>query len=300
MGRKFIDASLDYSDPAKSGKKHMRADGQWIKPDAQHKFADALAEWTVPELAPPIPGSESEFQAMSWEQLAQMSAACASAGATDYQKLLGYTKPVTVTGVGTVTTRLIGLCHDTYVGGGTAGFTFQLQDGLSMSKPVNMQMNASNIVTGGWRDSVMRKTNIPALLAALPSDLRSVIKKVNKKTSTANSGTAVSTTSDDLFLLSLVESIGTNKTAYTDNPIASSNYLYNEGTQYEYYKQFDGNKTNAFNAHIIKNASGSADYWWLRSIRLSYASGFYYMNTSGDWGSGGASSSYLPPAGFCL
>ena len=251
-----------------------------------------------------IPGSEEEYAALSWLDIAKLSDQCAAGDGSDYTGLLGYKKPIEVSGVGTVQVKVIGLNHDTYVDGGTAGFTFQLTDGLSTSKPVNMQMNASDIVTGGWRDSVMRKTNIPALLAALPSDLSSLIKKVTKKSSTSQTGTDVVETEDDLFLLSLIESIGTTKTAYTDNPIPKNSpcYMENEGSQYEYYKQFDSSNTEAFNHHIIKADTGSAELWWLRSIRWNQSNRFYNMYTSGDWYSSFsvASFSCLPAAGFCI
>ena len=262
--------------------------------------ATSTFEGQVKTNRPSIPADQSAFNATSWEDMALLSADCAKVGASDYQKLLGFMKDVAVSGVGTVKARLIGLNHDDLVSGGKAGFTFQLTDGLSTSAPASFQMNSSNTNSGGWASSLMRSTNLPKLKAALPADLQGVIKKVTKKTSTANSGTAVSDTEDDLFLLSLVESIGTTKTAYTDNPVASGNYLYNEGSQYEYYKQFDGNKTEAFNHHIINQASGGAQIWWLRSIRLGNTTGFYVMRTSGGWNYHNASNAYLPAAGFAL
>ena len=248
-----------------------------------------------------IPSNQEEFNALSWKELDELSAQCATLGSSDFEHLLGFTKDVDVEGLGIVKAKLIGLNHDDLSdGSGKAGFTFQLTDGLSAFWRASFQMNSSDTNSGGWASSLMRSTNLPKLKAALPADLQGVIKKVTKKTSTANSGTAVSDTEDDLFLLSLVESIGTTKTAYTDNPVASGNYLYNEGTQYEYYKQFDGNKTEAFNHHIINQASGSAQYWWLRSIYLGNTTSFYYMLSGGDWIYYNASSAYLPAAGFCL
>lgn len=55
MGILYFDAKGGYTDPASSGLKHMRADGQWAAPDADHKFLDATGAWSVPELAPADP-----------------------------------------------------------------------------------------------------------------------------------------------------------------------------------------------------------------------------------------------------
>lgn len=299
MAQQFLDHKNGWTDPASTSNKYLRQDNTWTTADDSHKFL-APSGWANPVLRPRIPASQAEFGSASWSDLEKLSADCAKNGTGDYTKMLGWTKDVAVSGVGTVKTMLIGLNHDTYTAGGTAGFSYQLRDGLSATEPVSFQMNTSDTNSGGWASSAMRSTNLPKLLAALPADLRAVIKKVNKSTSTANSGTTVSTTSDDLWLLSLVESIGTTKTAYTDNKVESSNYLSKEGTQYEYYKQFDGNKTNAFNAHIIKNASGSANRWWLRSIYLGNTTSFYGMGNSGGWGGLSASNTGLPAAGFCI
>lgn len=299
--QQFLDHENGWTDPASTSNRYLRQDNAWAAADDSHGFL-APSGWATPVLRPRIPASQAEFNAASWADLEKLSADCAKSGSGDYTSLLGLTKDASVSGVGTVKTMLIGLDHDTLTAGGKAGFSFQLRDGLSSSAPTAFRMNGSGTNSGGWAVSEMRTTNLPKLLAALPSDLRSRIKKVNKSTSTANSGTAVSTTSDDLFLLSLIEAIGTTKTSYTDNPVASGNYLYNEGTQYEYYAQFDSNKTNAFNAYIVKNASGSNESWWFRSIRLGYGADFYLAKTSNDWYDYDciASRSWLPAAGFCL
>ena len=244
-----------------------------------------------------IPRTQMEFNDTSWEDMAKLAARCASEGTADYEHLLGFTKDVDVEGVGIVKAKLIGLNHDTYTDGGTAGFTFQLTDGLSYSSPVLFDMNSFDTSSGGWAASEMRNTNLPKLLTALPSDLQGLIKKVDKQTSTVSTGTEVSTTSDDLFLLSLVESVGKTTTAYSDNPVAmgSPSFLENEGTQYEYYV-----KHPTLNDHIIKSNTGSAHYWCLRSMNLDNAYLFHGMNGTGRWSGNFAREGGLPAAGFCL
>lgn len=271
---------------------YLDDDARWASPDGDgRRFLDSTASWTVPEVGSE-PGGQVDLNSLSWGQLAAFSADCGKVGIPGYVKFLGLTKDVTVTGVGTVKARLIGLNHDAYAAGGTAGFTFQLTDGLSSSSPVSFTMNGNAV---GWAASLMRTTNLPKLRAALPADLQAVMKRVTKKTSTANSGTAVSDTEDDLFLLSFVESIGTDKTNYSDNPIASGNYLSLEGTQYEWYKE---HPTKA--DHVIKNASGSAFNWWLRSIGLGSTTDFCYMDKYGGCSSSLSYYSCLPAVGFCI
>ena len=247
---------------------------------------------------PPPPQSSEDMNMLDWSQLAEFSLQAASdpekfAYMVDAEHKLE--KDTEVEGVGPVKARIIGVNHDEFVAGDKAGFTIQLCDGLSNSIPTVFRMNETDTNAGGWAVSEMRTTNLPLLKAALPADLQALIQPVRKMTSTTNSGTDVSETEDELFLLSLVESIGTGKENYSDNPIAESNYLYFEGSQYEYYVN---HPTKA--DHIIKDQSGSAARAWFRSIRPSSATNFYSLSAGGDWGYTSASSAYLPAAGFCL
>ena len=51
MGFLYLDATENYSDPAKTGLKYYRADNSWTAPDSDHKFYDATGGYSVPELA---------------------------------------------------------------------------------------------------------------------------------------------------------------------------------------------------------------------------------------------------------
>lgn len=252
---------------------------------------------------------------MTWAELTEKSDDCASRGVEEgreaYDGWLGLTKDILVEGIkadgsdGVVKAKLIGLNHDEFSEGGTAGFTFQLTDGLSATKPVKFQMNTSGNSSGGWEASDMRKllARDGTFWQALQKETDNptpFIKDVKKMTSTSyKTSSSVSQTDDTLWLLSLVESIGTKKTAYTDNPVDGTNYLSNEGSQYEYYAQFK-DEISAFNAHKIKDYSGSGyDWWWLRSIYVDM-NYFYYMKPSGGWRYDWADRSRFPAAGFCL
>ena len=114
----------------------------------------------------------------------------------------------------------------------------------------------------------------------LPSDLRSAIKTVQKKSGTGGgSSSGTQNTNDDLFLLSEIEIFGS--TTYS---------VAGEGTQYEYYAA--GNST-------IKKVNGSADYWWERSPYSGNTNGFCRVYSSGDAGTGSANSSSGVSFGFC-
>ena len=126
-------------------------------------------------------------------------------------------------------------------------------------------MNTSNTNSGGWGSSQMRSKVLGSassptsptantLLAALPADLRAVMKSCTKYTDNKGGGITasnVSSTTDYLFLLSEYEVFATHQ--YCND--AEPNYQ----AQYDYFKA--GNSKVA-NKH---SATGTAAVWWLRS-----------------------------------
>ena len=136
---------------------------------------------------------------------------------------------------------IIGKNHDTYAAGGTAPLTFQLHDCYAVTKA----MNGSDTNSGGWKNSAMRKTHLPAILSKMPTEVKNGIREVNKLTSAGNKSSTINTTADKLFLLSEVEIFGS--TYYS---------AAGEGTQYDYYKA--GNSK-------VKNRNVSEASWWERS-----------------------------------
>lgn len=141
-------------------------------------------------------------------------------------------------------------------------------------------MNGSNTNVNGWRGSTMRTSTMATLLNQLSSDLKSVLKFVNKVTSKGNNQSGLETTSDKLFLLSEIEVFGATQYSYAG-----------EGKQYEYYTA--GNST-------IKKVNGSADYWWERSPRSGNTYGFCCVYNGGSANGGYASGSYGVSFGFCV
>ena len=155
--------------------------------------------------------------------------------------------------------------------------------GNSGSSASYFQMNASNVSSGGWSGSSMRNTLLGnsgtptsppsgSLLAALPSDLRAVMKSVTKYSDNtgggSNTASYVTSTTDYLFLLSEYEYHGTRTYANS----AEKNYQ----AQYDYYKA--GNSK----IHYKHNATSTAASAWCRSVRSSNSNLFCFVGTDGS------------------
>lgn len=160
-------------------------------------------------------------------------------------------------------------------------------------------MNTSNTNSGGWANSHMRKTVLGSdasptsprantLLAALPADLRAVMKPITKYSDNTgggnNTASYVTSTTDYLPLLSEFEYHGTRTYANS----AEQNFQ----QQYAYYQA--GNSK----VHYKHNATGTAAFAWCRSV---YATSTYYfcrVNTNGDASNDYAYNSWAVAAGF--
>lgn len=170
--------------------------------------------------------------------------------------VVGNSKTMTINGA-SYQVDIIGKNHDTYTAGGTAPLTFQLHDCYSKRKP----MNSSDTNSGGWKNSAMRTTHLPAILALMPTEVRSGIREVNKLTSAGSQSSTINTTADKLFLLSEVEIFGS--TTYSAE---------GEGTQYDYYKA--GNS-------VLKKWNGTKEGWWGRSPDVSDSRMFCSVSSFG-------------------
>ena len=172
---------------------------------------------------------------------------------------IGSTNYITINGT-SYQIEVIGKNHDEYAdGSGTAPLTFQLLDCYALNK-----MNSSRTNVGGWADSEMRNTHLPAILALMPSEVQASIREVNKKTSRGDTSSGIVTTADKLFLLSEIEIFGSN-----------SSSAKGEGTQYKRYSN-----TSVY-GDPIKNFNGSATAWWGRSPDINGSSKFRGVGTSG-------------------
>lgn len=171
---------------------------------------------------------------------------------------------------------IIGKNHDTYAAGGTAPLTFQMHDCYTETK----QMNSSNTNSGGWQNSAMRTTHLPAILNMMPAEVKAAIRDVQKKNSAGNQSSSIQTTNDKLFLLSEIEIFGSTTYSFAG-----------EGKQYAYYQA--GNSK-------VKNLSGSAGTWWERSPYSSDSTAFCSVASDGAASASIASDSYGVAFGFCF
>ena len=139
-------------------------------------------------------------------------------------------------------------------------------------------MYSSNLSGLGWKNTDMRLTYLPAILALMPAEVKNGIHAVNKKTSEGGNSTTIETVSDTLFLLSEVEIFGT-----------ASSSVAGEGSQYDYYKA---------GSPKIKKREGVDEFWWERSS----ASGgmFCRVRANGQAGASNASSSLGVSFAFCF
>ena len=168
------------------------------------------------------------------------------------------------------------------------------QYGSGQSGNGYFNMNPNNSNSGGWNGSYMRKTLLgnsgtpsspPAnsMLAALPSDLRAVMKSVTKYSDNTggspDNASYVTSTTDYLFLLAEFEYHGARSYANS----AEKNFQ----LQYSYYKA--GNSKVKYK----HGETGTAAYHWCRSVYVGYTDSFclvttngsaYYYNASTSWG----------------
>lgn len=163
------------------------------------------------------------------------------------------------------------------------------------------RMNLSNTNVGGWNDSYGRKTLLgnsgtptspPAnsFMAALPADLRAVMKPVTKYTdnvgNASNYSGAVTATTDYLFFLAEFEVYGIRMYANQDEKIYQA--------QYDYYKA--GNSRVKYR----HDATGTAVWHWCRSAYYNDGSSFCFVITYGTAASDAASYSGGLAPGFCV
>ena len=156
-------------------------------------------------------------------------------------------------------------------------------------------MNTSDTNSGGWAKTQMRSTVLGAasdptnptantLLAALPADLRAVMKSVTKYTDNtgggSNSASAVTATTDYLWLLAEFEVFGSRTYANSSEPSSQA--------QYEYFKA--GNSKIAYK----HSAAETAAAWRLRSPH--YGDGYSFCAVD----SGGGANSYYANRSLAL
>ena len=253
----------------------------------------------------------------TWATIKEVS----DAGQGENYWSVGDTKRITINGkVGNFT--FSNLAIDTFIIGfnhnssreGTNRIHFQIgkiggkdvclcdsQYGSGQSGNGYFNMNPNNSNSGGWNGSYMRKTLLgnsgtpsspPAnsMLAALPSDLRAVMKSVTKYSDNTggspDNASYVTSTTDYLFLLAEFEYHGARSYANS----AEKNFQ----LQYSYYKA--GNSKVKYK----HGETGTAAYHWCRSVCVGNTSYFCLVGTDGSASGNTASLSWGAAPGFTV
>jgi hypothetical protein len=223
--------------------------------------------------------AQKTLEESTWEEINTASLD----GSASKKWNVGDEKTITLTTGEQVTLQILGFNHDDLANGsGKAGVTFGMKNLLATK--YYMKFDGSN--TGGWHSSHMRTSTMVTLLSQLPSDLRSVIKPVSKKATNGNKSTAITVSTDSLFLFANVELNGTTDKGYV-----------NEGTQYEYWLT---RNTNADRIKKLSNGNGVIDNWWLRSPDVGYARYFGTVLENGVIDSRIAGNEQGVCFGFCV
>ena len=193
---------------------------------------------------------------------------------------VGDEKDIELTTGEVLTMQIADKKHDDLTAGGKAGLTLITKNLMAGTRA----MNSTNTNAGGFTGSEMYTYLNTTLYNLFPSELKSAIKAVNKKTSAGSQSTTINTDSMKVFLLSEVECFGT--TTYS---------VSGEGSQYPIFTDA------ASRIKKLSNGSGSASHWWERSPFASNSTGFCGVSGSGSAnGTNGASSARGVCFGFCV
>ena len=153
---------------------------------------------------------------------------------------------------------------------GKAKITWIAKDQLSTART----MNATNTTSGGYAATAMRNYLVDTLKPLIPSTILGGIKSVTKHTKYHNV-TGDQLTSEDVWIPSSYEMGFSGRET--------------EGAK---YTGFFIDATS-----LIKKRGGTAKIWWLRSAYNTTS--FYRVDSSGSFGSAGATSNYGVVLGFC-
>lgn len=181
----------------------------------------------------------------------------------------------------TLTFEIMGFNHDDLAdGSGKAGITFGMKHLMRNTR----WMNSTNINSDSFVGSDMYDYLNGTFYNGMPSDLKSVIKSVNKLTGEGGIfSTDTRTDTMKIFLFSEQEVFGSKNQS-----------IGNEGSQYSRFT------TSSARIKKLSNGSSSAEWWWLRSPTRGLNSHFCCVTDYGNSSLSNASNSQGVCAGFCI
>ena len=224
------------------------------------------------QAAPEVRDTVNDY---SWEELSAISALIARASTDDEGREVAaryhlcaadgtldgtQVKQVTLADGTETTVQVAGFRHDARADGqGVAGVSFLFSEAVA-----SHVYNTDNSNAGGWEQSELRTWLNTSFANQLPSELQNVIVAANKATNNAgyaSDPTAVSDTSDKLWLPSLCELVGTQESSSGESAV-----VYNaEGTRYQLFA--DAEAAGTSDALMVRGMAGEdgAVSWWERS-----------------------------------
>lgn len=266
-----------------------------------YKSDNLIGEGTV-KFRPYTGTKLKTLEESTWAEIAQVSAN-KQWDATGWK--VGDTKTITLNGtVGTVALNnyqckvyILGFDHNADKEG--HGISFGMLEGMDGKQLAlySFKMNTTNTNTGGWKACNMRynilgSTNISggdahqitttnpvanSLMAAIPADLRAVMKPITKYTdNTGDKSTTASAITPTVDYLPLLSEYEVSKTHLFANS--------NEDTYQAQYQYYADGKSKVKYQH---NAVSSPDNWWLRSPNANYY-GFCFVDWKGIIGTDNA------------
>ena len=196
--------------------------------------------------AAPEPLVLEDFSDCTWAEIGQTveKAISGEIDITNTTWSVGDTKDVTLTTGETIQLQIADFNHDTFEDGTTAPITLVMKDCLNTKAPMN---SSSTYGDGGYPDSIMKNYVKENIYDKLPTDLKSIVSPVKKKSYTdCYDENSLTEESYNVWLLAEAEVV--DDVGYT---IGNG-----EGTKYSIFSD---------DASRIKKVNGSATTWWLRS-----------------------------------
>ena len=247
---------------------------------AAGKWSIGSVDHVVPQYWDDIPDEVTPFGDCTWAQIKSIAAhgyknnlgqwCLRRNNVEEVWFEIGDEKTITLSGGETWVLQIWDFNHDDLAdGSGKAPFTI----GMKGVTATGYKMNTTATNAGGWEQSYVRRTVIPAILETLPLDLSAVISSVDKTTYPAADTPVV--TQDKLWLGSLWEYRGS---AYVNG----GGHAVHEGEQY-----------------AIFNTVSPLALYWVRTTELNSNANFVVMKTNGGWSQAANTNTNLRLA-FCI
>ena len=257
-------------------------------------------------------GVKKSVDEYTWDELSAISEEIAAAAdedaaieiakkynlTTDDGKLDGtQVKSIELSNGETAEVQIVGFRHDDKTSGGKVGITFIFKDAI-----IERPMNSTDSNAGGWQSSQMRTWLASEGIEMLPVDLSDKIAEVDKASNNvgmATSISAVTLTSDKLWLFSATELCGP-----IDWWMSSNQYCNDiqsaEGTEYKLFRDQAVDSISG-NEILKKTLNGDPCRWGERSASPYVPNRFGLVSADGDPGSGiGPLNSRAVVPGFCI